>query len=905
MRRHKRELCFWVCLAISLLASFGLAWCTAVEYAAATLAAGGHPENDLGDAPDSSHGFGGLAMQAYPDGTIARYPTVYGAGSPPYGPIHWKPRAAAYLGSSVTLESEATEGADEDAVNNIGPREETSNRDGGDDGVRLPLALPSGGTTSLEYTVTVVNPAASVMYVNVWFDWNRDGDWDDLLSGSNGAAVPEWAVQNQVVALTAAGTLRLTTPSFVSWQPARGALPPIWMRITLSETAWPATGQGLVSGGCGPKDGYLYGETEDYYLSPAGSRWLDKSLGAQGVKEDAPAASNAPLWTQAAGDPAWQWSQWPDMTAGGIAVRADSSDGQRRILADDFEGATINEGVRLWGIWKNDQQGQITKIRLSVYDNDPAGAGGPDPANTFAKPGPEVLWQKEFGPDQFEQVLYYIQATNQWWWDPARSLLTRNGGTELWQITITISPEDAFVPADQPGSSQIHWLAVEVETTGGQFGWQTRRQQDHFQGAAVWDSQPILAGTLQALSSSADPWNWHTLDYPAGYPAGGGQQTAIDLGFSVKSTQIVSVATAQPGSATQCAVVSTQCPLVSTTCPAVTTRCPAVSTTCPAQSTKCPAVSTTCPAQSTKCPVVSTTCPAQSTKCPVVSTTCPAQSTRCPVVSTTCPTQTTQCPAAATQCSTVSTACSGVSTQCPTVWTLCPPASTLCPTASTQCPRETTKCPLMGTQCPPASTTCPPVATQCPPQTTACPPVVATICPAASTRCPAVPTTCPSISTQCPAQSTQCPTQTTACPASSTVCPQSTTSCPVVSTSCPPVATSCPAESTKCPESLTKCPPAVTTKCPVQSTSCPTSYTYCPASTTWCPQVHTKCPGSLTACYQVASKCPMLDTYCPEVSTKCPPVETQCPESYTKCPATPTQCHYQITTCPFIPGVCH
>jgi len=799
MRRRKRELCFWMCLTVSLLASFGLAWCTAVEYAAAPAAAGAHPENDLGDAPDSSHGFGGLAMQAYPDGTAARYPTVYGPGSPPYGPIHWKPRAVAYLGSSVTLESEAAEGADEDGVNNIGPREEASNRDGGDDGVRLPLALPSGAMTSLEYTVTVVNPAVSVMYVNVWFDWNRDGDWDDLLTGSNGAMVPEWAVQNQVVALTAVGSLRLTTPSFVCWQPAGGALPPIWMRITLSEVPWSAAGTGPVAGGSGPKDGYLYGETEDYYLSPANGKWLDKSISTQAVKkEDAPAASSTPLWTQAAGDPVWQWNQLPDTTANGIAVRVDSSDGLQRILADDFEGTCVQEGVRLWGIWKNDEQGQITKIRLSVYDNDPAGLEGPDSTNDFPKPCPDTLWQREFGPSQFEETLYIGGTGVWWWWDPALGELSPNVGTQLRQITITVPSKDAFAES-QTGSSRIHWLAVEVETTGEEFGLRTRPQADHSLGAAVWGSQPILAGDLQVLSSSAELWSWQKLEYPAGHPGADGQQLSIDLALSVKVVQPGSLVTVQPGSATQCPVVSTQCP-------ATSTKCPTIWTLCPASATLCPTAHTQCPRETTKCPeAVSTMCPAVSTKCPAVSTQCPPQSTKCP----------------------------------PQVATLCPAASTKCPLVNTQCPVRNTYCPQIGTKCPTQSTYCPQTNTQCP--------VTNTHCPTRFTNCPVTNTQCPLVSTQCPTRNTYCPPKATYCPASATHCPPVATICPVVNTSCPVVNTSCPAINTRCPTKATYCPPS-STHCPVVGTQCPTLSTFCPPTLTLCHISITTCPKMPFVC---------------------------------------------------------
>jgi hypothetical protein len=55
------------------------------------------------------------------------------------------------------------------------------------------------------------------------------------------------------------------TPAFVAWHP-KLTNSPIWMRITLSEQRWPPPGGTQPVGGEGPALGYLYGETEDYYI---------------------------------------------------------------------------------------------------------------------------------------------------------------------------------------------------------------------------------------------------------------------------------------------------------------------------------------------------------------------------------------------------------------------------------------------------------------------------------------------------------------------------------------------------------------------------------------------------------------------------------------------------------------
>lgn len=229
--------------------------------------------SDLGDAPDSTSTLGGL-MTAYPaggpPGMIANYPTVYLAGSPPYGPLHWQPQAVAFLGNAVTLENEADVGPDQDGVNNIDPPNDVPDLDLADDGVQMPLCLPHCVPTTFNYTVNVVNPLISQMYVNVWFDWNRDGDWDDAMECQAPGDAPEWAVQNQVVTLSVVGPMIMTTPAFLPWHPGAGEEEmPIWMRISLSDQPWQG-GSGLVGdGGSGPASGYEFGETEDYYFDPA------------------------------------------------------------------------------------------------------------------------------------------------------------------------------------------------------------------------------------------------------------------------------------------------------------------------------------------------------------------------------------------------------------------------------------------------------------------------------------------------------------------------------------------------------------------------------------------------------------------------------------------------------------
>ena len=229
-------------------------------------------EHDLGDAPDSSNSFPGVTMLAYPSGVVGNYPTVYEIGSPPYGPIHWQPDAFVHLGEIVTNESEADFGYDEDIKNNLFPRADLSDLDGGDDGVPLTLVLPECQQATFDYTVTVLAPYSSMAIANVWCDWNRDGDWDDVITCPDGITIPEWAVQNQPLLFMGPGTFTITTPPFMCWHPQTDAkLDPMWIRITIAETL---VGVNVISGvvathgGSGPAGGYEYGETEDYLIYP-------------------------------------------------------------------------------------------------------------------------------------------------------------------------------------------------------------------------------------------------------------------------------------------------------------------------------------------------------------------------------------------------------------------------------------------------------------------------------------------------------------------------------------------------------------------------------------------------------------------------------------------------------------
>ena len=222
---------------------------------------------DLGDAPDSTNTFSNQ-MTAY--GLPANYPTVHVAGSPPYGPCH--NNFFAVLGTQITFEYEADSGADQDGVNNIIPPSDISDQDsistafGMDDSLKhVPidlvnndLLLPHCQMTSIPVEVTITQPPEWTYYMNIWIDYNGDGDWGippaaDTVTCSSPGDTSEWVVQNFPV--FGFGTF-VVTPQFMGYNPNPGQ--DAWMRVQLTEVLV------MYEDGSGPQTCYEDGETEDY-----------------------------------------------------------------------------------------------------------------------------------------------------------------------------------------------------------------------------------------------------------------------------------------------------------------------------------------------------------------------------------------------------------------------------------------------------------------------------------------------------------------------------------------------------------------------------------------------------------------------------------------------------------------
>ncbi|MFP4438105.1 MAG: DNRLRE domain-containing protein, partial [Chloroflexaceae bacterium] len=163
---------------------------------------------DLGDAPDSSNNVGVSPNTAYP-GVPGQFPTVWN-GTPagqPAGPRHANQSGEGILGQYLSREVEADSGADQDGANNIldGGANNADN-DRGDDGWRKRnVSFDHCAPTTLRVRVSKAQAAAlNRMYLNVWFDGNRDDDWDDRATctpDGEQLAIPatEWIVQDYYV----------------------------------------------------------------------------------------------------------------------------------------------------------------------------------------------------------------------------------------------------------------------------------------------------------------------------------------------------------------------------------------------------------------------------------------------------------------------------------------------------------------------------------------------------------------------------------------------------------------------------------------------------------------------------------------------------------------------------------
>jgi hypothetical protein len=247
---------------------------------------------DLGDAPDSTNS-AGRDMSAYDTVPRAEFPTVFGHVAP-HGPRHENRPLLFHLGYEVSAEEEADVGLDADGINNINPLVDLSDSDGADDGLGLPPSIDHCVATTVGYRVRVYDGAPDTAYVNLWFDWNRNGRWGEVFNCGGTTPAPEWAVQNQEIELPAFGWQDYETPVFFPYNLNPNEY--MWVRITVAGV------ETTNADGSGPAEGYQDGETEDYLkepnppdLIPTG---LEVNQAIQNLANDVPLVEDKPTWVR-------------------------------------------------------------------------------------------------------------------------------------------------------------------------------------------------------------------------------------------------------------------------------------------------------------------------------------------------------------------------------------------------------------------------------------------------------------------------------------------------------------------------------------------------------------------------------------------------------------------------------
>lgn len=189
------------------------------------------------------------------------------------------------------------------------------------------------------------------------------------------------------------------------------------------------------------------------------------------------------------GDPyKMHFPQMPDPTGWDVLATVP------KVLADDWlctESGPVSD-VHLWGSWRYDFIGQITNIHLSIHSNLPA-----DTQIPFSRPG-ELLWERDFGPDQF--IVRPYGTGEQGWHNPNTQEWIRPDHLQFHQINIVKIPD----PFRQIANT-IYWLDVSVKVASpipeAAWGWKTTKE--HFMDDAVWAD--YIAGAVPVWQPLIDP----------------------------------------------------------------------------------------------------------------------------------------------------------------------------------------------------------------------------------------------------------------------------------------------------------------------------------------------------------------------------------------------------------------
>jgi len=172
----------------------------------------------------------------------------------------------------------------------------------------------------------------------------------------------------------------------------------------------------------------------------------------------------------------------------------------QKVLADDWmcSGTGPVSDVHLWGSWRDNVEGPIDGIQISIHGDIPA------TADSYSRPG-ELLWERNFTTTEIKIINPYGTG-NEGWFNPNTGLVVEEDHDMFHQINI-MDIVDPFIQKE----GDIYWLDVTVFTSADagavlpEWGWKTS-MSDHFNDDAVWSDIDAAGGLAwNELRDPLDP----------------------------------------------------------------------------------------------------------------------------------------------------------------------------------------------------------------------------------------------------------------------------------------------------------------------------------------------------------------------------------------------------------------
>lgn len=449
-------------------------------------------DRDFGQAPDGAI--------AYPDeGVVGMFPTCVGIRAS--GWIEHSSRGRMHFGPKVDLERDGNAGL----CPVFAPDQYNSDirTNDGDAGLIRPRAYTIRGTPGSQFVapltfsgllsfghacspvhwgptldIDVRNESGQTAYVNVLFDWNKDGMWKGKSRCGN-VEVPEHVLVNFPIPNGYRGPLSELRPPSFRIGPKGGY---VWARFTISERPVPEDWRG---------DGvFLDGETEDYLL------YTWDPIQICDWKVDDPHAMH--------------WPQLPDMQTTGVEVDLFWSS-----LADDFRASREGPitGIHFWGSFKDDVLPRAMPdsliFEINIYSNKPA-----DHLTSWSRPD-KLLWTRQIPAFRYD-VREVTNRIDKGWFEPTTMFYEHGSHERTFQYNICLDDDDDDLFVMRRGTT--YWIEIkEIPQLNAihQLGWRTTRRHLRFGGNATWRHPKS---------------GWLPIVYPPSHPSAG---EPLDLAFVI------------------------------------------------------------------------------------------------------------------------------------------------------------------------------------------------------------------------------------------------------------------------------------------------------------------------------------------------------------------------------------